>query len=161
MGGYLEWEVKAPSGTKVFTAFFSGDVGRKTLPETGTYTVHFWIGKNDSTLLGKYAFKISALLDSTFGIDLGQTVTNGVPGQGAGQIETAGGQDLYSFTGNAGQKIKFQSLYAAPAFGGYLRVPGARALQQPGGPGLSLRPDKSGVMRCRKPVLIRCEYLWA
>ena len=121
LGGWLQWEVLAPSGKRVFISYFSGDVGRKTLPETGTYSVRFWVGINDTEFLGKYSFKISSLEDSTLALSLGQTVTNGVPGQGAGQIETAGGQDLYSFSGNAGQKIIFQSFYAASIFGGYLQ----------------------------------------
>lgn len=121
LGGYLEWTLTAPGGTQVFKAWFNSDVGRKTLPESGTYTLRFRVTHTDPALLGKYSFTISPLEDSAFAVTLGQPVTNGVPGQGAGQIETAGGQDLYTFNGVVGQKIHFQHLGAAPAFGGYLQ----------------------------------------
>lgn len=121
LGGYLQWELSAPGGTKVFTSFFSTDVGRKTLPETGTYTLRFRVAHTDPALLGQYSFQITPLEDSAFAINLGLTVTNSVPGQGAGNIETAGGQDLYTFTGTAGQRIHFQHLHSAQSFGGYLQ----------------------------------------
>ena len=40
-------------------------------------------------------------------ISIGQAVTNGVPGPGAGQIETPGVVDSYTFTATAGQRVYF------------------------------------------------------
>ncbi len=47
---------------------------------------------------------------ASFAIVLGQTVTTNVPGPGAGVIESAGGQDVYTFTVPAGKAVYFDEL---------------------------------------------------
>src|SRR5206468_2901795 len=50
------------------------------------------------------------------------TVTNGVPGPGAGNIETPGTHDIYTFTAAAGQKVYFQLLGGSPGLNVNWRV---------------------------------------
>ncbi len=120
LGGWLKWELKSPGGQCVFSSFF-GSVGRKTLPETGTYTLRCWAAVNDPARIGTYSFRLSPVGDSHFALRIGDVVTNGVPGVGAGRIEDSGGQDFYAFEGVAGQQVNFEQLDAAAAFAGYLR----------------------------------------
>ena len=42
-----------------------------------------------------------------FNLTLDQTVTNGIPGPGAGDIESAGSTDVYTFTALPGQVVYF------------------------------------------------------
>lgn len=120
LGGWLRWELKTPGGQNVFSSFF-GSVGRKTLPESGTYTLRCWAAVNDPTRIGTYSFRIAPVGDSTFPLHLGEVVTNGVPGLGAGRIEDAGGQDFFTFEGVAGQEVNFEQRFAAATFAGYLK----------------------------------------
>ena len=48
----------------------------------------------------------------TFAYTLGNTVSNGVPAAGAGNIEVAGGSDTYTFSATAGQKVFVDQLSA-------------------------------------------------
>lgn len=130
-GGYLMWEVKAPSGASVFRAYFdAGDEGRRTLPETGTYSIRFWVTGTVATRIGDYSFALRAIApDQTFAIQIGDTVSNGVPGAGAGNIETAGAQDFYTFQATAGQLAFFEQVSAAASFAGNLQL----ELNGPGG----------------------------
>ena len=50
-----------------------------------------------------------------FPIAIGDTVAEGVPGPGAGAIETLGTMDLYTFTARAGQTVYFQVKAASPS----------------------------------------------
>jgi len=47
---------------------------------------------------------------STRSAAIGSTVSNGVPGVGAGNIEATGATDLYTFTAAAGQKVYFDEI---------------------------------------------------
>ena len=51
-------------------------------------------------------------LGQTFAYTVGNTVSNGVPAAGAGNIEAAGASDTYTFTGTAGQKVFVDQLSA-------------------------------------------------
>lgn len=118
--GWLRWETIAPSGASVFNACF-GDVGRKTLPETGTYRIRVWVGANNPAYVGVYAFRIFTLPgDVRCAIQKGAVVSDGVPVAGAGRIDQPGGLDTYTFEGLAGQNVNFEQLSAAAAFGGWL-----------------------------------------
>lgn len=123
LGGWLFWDCKTPSGEELFRGYIdnSGEVGRKTLPETGTYTIRCMVGTTSATLLGKYSFTLEAVEDSGFAISVGTAVTNGSPAQGAGRIEEAGSQDLYTFTGLAGQRVIIQELAVDASFQGWLK----------------------------------------
>src|SRR5207253_1027417 len=49
------------------------------------------------------------MVPDRFAIGVGETVTNGFPGVGAGNIESPGAQDIYTFTVAAGQAVYFDS----------------------------------------------------
>jgi hypothetical protein len=51
--------------------------------------------------------------DQNFSIHIGDTVSNGVPSAGAGNIEHSGSRDIYTFSGTAGQKVFFDALSAS------------------------------------------------
>ena len=119
-GGWLKWELKSAGGQSVFSTYF-GNVGRKTLPENGTYSLRCWVAVNDPARVGTYSFSLMPVGNSYFAIRVGDAVTNGLPGAGAGSIEDPGGQDFYTFTGIAGQEVNFEQTSAAATFAGYLR----------------------------------------
>lgn len=118
--GWLQWEVRTPTGVSLFANYFT-DGGRKTLPETGTYTVRVWVGANNTGYVGTYAFRIYTLPgDVRLNIQKGDVISDGIPVTGSGRIDEPGGLDTYTFSGIAGQRVNFDQLSAAPAFGGYL-----------------------------------------
>lgn len=118
--GWLQWEVKTPGGATVFANYFT-DGGRKTMPETGTYTIRLWVGANNPGFVGTYGFRIYTLPgDVRLNLAKGDAISEGVPISGAGRIDEPGGLDTYTFSGIAGQRVNFDQLSAAPAFGGYL-----------------------------------------
>lgn len=118
--GWLQWEVRTPGGASLFVNYFT-DGGRKTMPETGTYTIRVWVGANSLSYIGTYGFRIYTLPgDVRLNIVKGQTISDGVPIGGAGRIDEPGGLDTYTFSGIAGQRVNFDQLSAAPAFAGWL-----------------------------------------
>ena len=101
----------APNGTNVTGAdgFVCSDVGPITLPANGTYTLRIYPSVNASDT-GKYSFRITNVpAPETFEYTIGNTVSNGVPAAGAGNIELPGAEDDYTFSGTAGQKIFYQA----------------------------------------------------
>lgn len=118
-GGWLTWELKAPSGRSIFRTYF-GETGRKQLPEAGVYTLRLWVSVNDPARLGTYSFRLTPVGESRFPLRIGSVVSDGVPGPGAGRIEGPGGQDYYTFEGLAGQTVNFEQTSAAASFEGYL-----------------------------------------
>lgn len=121
--GWLTWEVRAPGGTRLFSDYFdNSDAGRKDLTESGTYTITVYVPVEVVEYVGDYSFQVRAIGgDTRYPIQLGQVVTNGVPGAGAGMIESPGGEDQYRFDGQAGQAVIFEELAAAAVFEGWLR----------------------------------------
>ncbi len=65
-------------------------------------------GRGDD--VGTYSFSTNFTVDESFGYALGDVVSDGVPSAGAGNIETQGSTDTYSFTGTAGQSVYFDAL---------------------------------------------------
>ena len=117
---WLQWEVKSPTGALVFGNYFT-DGGRRTMPETGSYTIRVWVGGNNPSYLGNYAFRVYTLPgDVRLNIQKGDVIADGVPVNGAGRIDEPGGLDTYTFSGVAGQRVNFDQLNAASAFAGYL-----------------------------------------
>jgi hypothetical protein len=117
---WLHWEVRTPSGALLFANYFT-DGGRKTMPETGTYTIRVSVGTSNPTYLGNYAFRIYTLPgDVRLNIAKGDVISDGVPVSGAGRIDEPGGLDTYTFSGIAGQRVNFDQLSAAPEFAGWL-----------------------------------------
>src|SRR5206468_1535248 len=58
------------------------------------------------------SLSVAAPPGERFTITVGQAVTNGVPGAGAGGLAVAQEQDVYTFSANAGQTLFFRDLGA-------------------------------------------------
>ena len=96
----VRWSLHAPDGTEVFDAFYVDQ--EATLPETGTYTLT--VNGLSITSSGIYSFRLmGAPAAQEFTIGFGDTVSDGVPAPGAGNLEAAGAIDRYRFEGTAGQ----------------------------------------------------------
>lgn len=109
--GWLRWELKSPAGTVLSSSHLEGNPeGRRTLPETGTYTIKVWVGTANAAYIGTYSFRIRAIpADQTFAIQIGDAITNDIPAAGAGNIEVPGAWDYYTFTATNGQLAFFRS----------------------------------------------------
>lgn len=94
-GCSLVLSIKAPSGASVFSnGFLCGQSGGAVaLPEVGQYQVRV-VGLEAAT--GTYGFVFWELNEpETFSIAVGDTVSNGVPAPGAGNLEEPGAVDTY------------------------------------------------------------------
>ncbi|MBL9167594.1 MAG: hypothetical protein JNN07_07615, partial [Verrucomicrobiales bacterium] len=111
----LKWRLTDPDGVQLFNQTFASldqcgsgpDAGIHTLAKSGTYRIQV------SALTGvtdTYSFQVHLATPQQFSLNLGQTVTNGFPSPGAGNIETPGATDVYTFTASAGQKVYFDEM---------------------------------------------------
>ncbi len=110
-------------GTPLFNSRSTAgaDVGVLTLTRGGIYTLT--VGSDADEHTGTYGFKLwSVPSPGQFSIAIGDSVTNGVPAAGAGNIESPGAKDIYTFTASAGQQIYFASLGSSPGFANELRM---------------------------------------
>jgi hypothetical protein len=100
----IRWQLLKPSSAQIFESGVCSDVGQVALT-AGTYTLRvFTINPSDAT--GTYSFRILKVPPpQPFAYTVGNTVSNGVPGPGAGNLEVPGAEDRYTFTATAGQKI--------------------------------------------------------
>jgi hypothetical protein len=102
----FRWRLDAPDGSVVFDGIY-GD--RVFAADAGTYTVT--VRGATATATGSYSFRVVLTpLPQPFGIAVGDTVSDGVPAAGAGNIEQPGARDVYSFDGAAGQAVIFDHL---------------------------------------------------
>lgn len=100
------WRLTDPDGVEVFNAFFIGDVGTVTLEKAGTYGLT--VGTDRTDVTGAYRFRLwDVPSPQSFAISIDQVVSNNVPAAGAGNIETPGVHDIYTFTATAGQRVFF------------------------------------------------------
>jgi hypothetical protein len=100
----------------VNTTLGGSEPGRVTLPTTGTYTLR--VGSDTSDATGTYAFRLWTVpADDAFAIAIGDTVSDGVPGPGAGRIESPGAADVYTFAGTGGQVLQIDELTAGTVVG--------------------------------------------
>lgn len=98
--GTFRMQLGAPGGGSLFDAAFVDR--RDTLPETGTYTLR--VRGTTETTVGTYSFRLLLVPPAEhFPIAVGDTVSEGVPGPGAGSLEAPGSVDLYRFDAAAGQ----------------------------------------------------------
>ncbi len=104
----VHWQVIDERGFEIFeTCFSCGDPGNKILDNGGTYTLT--VGDDKNPGMGTYSFKIwNVPPPDTFSVSIGQEISNGVPGAGAGNIESPGVKDIYTFTAQAGQTVFFE-----------------------------------------------------
>ncbi len=104
-GDVINWRVEDEAGTMLFdNCLQCSDPGLVTLDRGGLYTIT--VGNQNSHGVGTYAFKVwSVAPPAEFSINIGDTIAKDKPGSGAGFIETPGAQDIYTFSGTAGQII--------------------------------------------------------
>lgn len=105
--GDFRWRLVEPGGTTVFDGIYTDR--DPTLDETGTYTLTV-TGLNPSSV-GAYSFRLLlAPAAQEFSICFGDTVSDGVPAPGAGNIEVPGAVDVYRFEAIAGQTAILDAL---------------------------------------------------
>jgi hypothetical protein len=105
--GTFRWDAEAPDGTDLFGGLFTDR--RVALPQTGTYAVAVR-GANAATT-GTYSFRLLLTPPpEQFAIGFGDTVSEGVPAAGAGNVEGPGALDIYTFEAAAGQTAIFDLL---------------------------------------------------
>jgi hypothetical protein len=83
----------------------------------------------NKTISGLRALAVSAAMMSSverlsaenFTINIGDTISDGVPGVGAGRININTETDYFTFSGAAGQSIFVEEISVASAFAGWLR----------------------------------------
>ena len=171
-GGFqdLRWTLRAGSGTVIFPTSpgsntlgqLTGcvdDVGEVTIPATDTYTLTV-SGFNGA--MGTYTATLwNANPPAPVAVVVGDTVSNGVPVAGAGNLETPGQTDTYTFTATAGQVVNFDGLN--PCGGGFpdLRWTVKGPVEPVGVRGrrtIGLRRPTPATRRCRRraPTSSRC-----
>ena len=108
----IYWRCQDATGTVLFDEQLANhgfcgvhDPGAMTLTNGGVYTLTVY-GQASAT--GTYQFEVWNVTNQSFTLEIGQAVTNGVPASGAGNIETPGVEDIYSFTAARGQVVYFQ-----------------------------------------------------
>ena len=99
--------LRAPDGTQLFNSFYVDQ--HVVLPQAGTYTLT--MSGFQSPNIGVYSFRLLLVpAPQAFAITIGDTVSDGVPAVGAGNLEAPGAVDVYSFEGVVGQGIIFDAL---------------------------------------------------
>jgi hypothetical protein len=79
------------------------------LDESGVYTAT--VSGATPTTIGTYSFQLVRVpVGDEFVISFGDTVSDGVPGPGAGNIEAPGARDVYAFDGVVGESVIFDLL---------------------------------------------------
>ena len=103
----INWQLLDSEGSVIFTRFTFSDIGPILLELGGSYTLKvFADGDGTST----YQFQVFDVPPAdTFSINIGDVVSDGVPGTGAGNIESPGVMDIYTFTATPGQTVNFDA----------------------------------------------------
>jgi len=118
----VRWKALDDGGTVIFNEQLGGhvvgcpggSVGIRALERGGAYTITVF---GLATAAGPYQFTVSNVPPpDRFTIGVGNRVSNNVPGRGAGNIETAGAQDIYTFSATAEQVVFFDLQQATPDF---------------------------------------------
>lgn len=104
----IYWRVTDQVEQKLFeTCLQCGDPGVITLEQGGTYTI--LVGNQNESATGTYSIKVwNVAPPDTFTVNIGDVIAKGVPGTGAGAIETPGAHDIYNFTVTESQSVIFQ-----------------------------------------------------
>ncbi len=103
--GYFYWGLYDSSGTRIFEDTINGnDPGVHDLEKGGTYTIITWSYVNTA---GTYEFQLRSIPPDEFTINIGDIVSNGQPGTGAGNIELPGNRNRYTFTATPNQRVYF------------------------------------------------------
>ena len=129
----LRWVLRDPGGDVVAQNWISVDLGRHTLQETGPYEIQVYGYDGDDT--GTYSFKLWGVSDDVFPLEPEDVVTdgaiNGIPAEGAGNLEQPGTYDIYTFQGAVGQTIYLDNLaFSNNSLRWVLRDPGGDVVAQ-------------------------------
>jgi RHS repeat-associated protein len=110
----LNWTLYDELGASIFSERLDGnDRGRLALVRGGTYTIVVEPAGANPDWIGQYSFRLRPIPpDSIFSIAVGETVANGVPAPGAGNLEVPGEQDIYTFQVAPGTPVYFEDLGA-------------------------------------------------
>lgn len=118
---YVGWRLTDDDGTQVFKqGLYTGNPGVHVLFKGGAYTLT--VGSRDDAALGLYQFQLYDVpRPDQFAIELGTRIRDGQPGPGAGNIETPGAKDVYTFRAAPRQKVSARVFGGSPALiQGYL-----------------------------------------
>ena len=114
--GFIGWQLAAPDQAVLFDSVLADY--QLTLPQTGVYTLI--VSGNNPGATGLYGFRLLAVAaPQQFAIAIGDTVSDGVPAPGAGNLEAPGAVDVYPFSAAAGQEIVFDWLSGSNALIGW------------------------------------------
>ncbi len=104
----IGWQLEAPDSTVLFDSVLRD--WQLVLPQTGVYTLTANGNALDS--VGLYSFQLLEVtaVPQQFTISFGDTISEGIPAPGAGNIETPGAIDIYTFDAQAGQTAVFDWL---------------------------------------------------
>ena len=109
----VEWRLDNEAGEFYFwRPLTDGNVGRFQLEEGGLYTLT--VGEGGTNQTGRYEFKFWDVVPQEMAVNIGDFISDGVPAAGAGNIETPGGLDVYTFTARPGQRIYLDFLELFP-----------------------------------------------
>jgi hypothetical protein len=98
------WLLTDSAGVSVFDGFLIGDGGTVTLERGGAYTLTIGSAQNDYA--GTYQIQIRDVPPpQRFAVQIGDVVSNGQPGPGAGNIESPGALDIYTLSAASGASI--------------------------------------------------------
>ena len=107
---YMKWALTDEDGMEVFnTCLGCTEPGVQTLTKGGTYKLT--VGNLTAPVTGTYRLQLlNVPAPNQFSIRFGDRIGPGVPGTGAGFIESPGAEDVYSFTASPGQRASFRLL---------------------------------------------------
>ncbi|MFO1497585.1 MAG: dockerin type I domain-containing protein [Verrucomicrobiota bacterium] len=105
---FITWTLRDEEGERIFSESFNTfEPGAYTLARGGKYTIT--VQDRDFFGTGPYQFRLwDVPPPQRFTVAIGDTVSDGQPGPGAGRIETPGVKDIYQFQATAGTKVDFR-----------------------------------------------------
>jgi hypothetical protein len=106
----IKWRLTDANGMEVFdTCLGCTEPGVQILIAGGNYKLT--VGNPQNPATGIYRLQLyNVPLPKQFSIRIGDKIKPGVPGAGAGVIDTPGAQSIYTFAASPGQKVYFHML---------------------------------------------------
>jgi hypothetical protein len=106
----ISWKLTDADETELFAMCLGcGETGVHTLRKGGPYTLV--VGSPRVPAVGAYRMQLFDVpRPQRFSVRVGDTVHEKFPGPGAGEIESPGAQDIYTFTAAAGERVHFRIL---------------------------------------------------
>jgi hypothetical protein len=106
----IKWRLMDENAMEVFnTCLGCSEPGAQTLIKGGVYTLT--LGNRTDPATGTYRLQLTKVpAPNRFSIKIGDRIKPGVPGAGAGVIESPGAEDIYGFIASPGQKVYFHLL---------------------------------------------------